>query len=397
MPQSTEQLRVPKPSQETCCPLCESNEGIEVGHAGRHNVPVRNVSCVTCGTVYVTPRPSQEQMAEFYRVHYRSQHLIPMHLDDGTLARPHTPEYDLAVEQRGQQQGKIALNIGETKPGERVLDVGCRRGLALRTMKQIMDIEAVGIEPGEQDAAIATASGIEMHVGVLETFDPGDNLFDQIQMFHVLEHVHDPLDCLIRLRSMLKPTGRLIIDVPDMMTPYGGLEWFFQYPHLYSFSRNTLMGLFRRAGLEPVRGSFAGTVILVGHPVADVGTLPLPFVSSMLSHPEHNGTWVANRLLTYNGLEKIRKMVKKGRPAPIDLIARLVRRPSLPIWKKTGMTHTCEAILEFVDILVKRRQFSEVCEILRAATQGPHDPKFIQQWQGALSQIEANILQLQAG
>lgn len=397
MTQSTEQLQVPEPSQHTCCPLCDSDKGIEVGRTGRHHVPVRNVSCITCGTVYVTPRPSQEQMAEFYRSHYRSQHLIPMRLADGTFAYPHTPEYELAIDQRGQNQGKMALHIGETKAGDRVLDVGCRRGLALRTMKQSMELDVVGIEPGEHDAEIAAAHGIEMHIGVLETFDPGDHLFDQIQMFHVLEHVHDPLDCLIRLRSMLKPTGRLIIDVPDMMTPYGGLEWFFQYPHLYSFSRNTLMGLFHRAGLKPVRGSFAGTVILVGHPVANVGTLPLPFVPSMLSQPEQNGDWVANRLLTYNGLEKICKMVKKGHPAPIELIARLVRRPSLPMWKHTGMTHTCESILELVDILVKRRQFSEVSEILTAAIQGPHDPEFIQQWQGALSQIETSVRKLQAG
>lgn len=397
MSQSTDQSWVPEPSQETCCPLCESSEGIELGQTGRHNIPVRNISCVTCGTVYVTPRPSPEQMTEFYRSHYRSKHLISMRLDDGTLARPHTPEYEMAIEQRGQNQGKMAMHIGETKDGDRVLDVGCRRGLALRTMKQTVDIEAVGIDPGEEEADVATQHGIEMHVGMLETFDPGGKLFDQIQMFHVLEHVHDPLDCLIRLRSMLKPTGRLVIDVPDMMKPYGGLEWFFQYPHLYSFSRNTLMGLFRRAGLEPVRGSFAGTVMLVGHPIVDAGPLPLPFESHMLQQPDHNGVWVANRLLTYNGLEKIRDMVKKGRPVPVDLVSRLVRRPSLPIREKSGMSHTCEVLLELIDTLVERRQFSEVCDVLEAATHGPHDPQFIAQWHQALSQIKASILQLQAG
>jgi 2-polyprenyl-3-methyl-5-hydroxy-6-metoxy-1,4-benzoquinol methylase len=345
----------------------------------------------------MTPRPSQEQMAEFYRSHYRSQHVLPLRTGDGGLAQPGTPEYDIAVEHRGQQQGENALLIGQTKAGDRVLDVGCRRGLALQAMRQTLDIEAVGIEPGEKDANLARESGIEMHIGALETFDPNGKLFDQIQMFHVLEHMHDPLACLIRLRSMLKPTGRLLIDVPDMMKPYGGLEWFFQYPHLYSFSRNTLMGLFRRAGLEPVRGSFAGTVMLVGLPVADVGTLPLPFVSSMVPQPDHNGAWVANRLLTYNGLEKIRKMVKNGRPVPIDLVSRLVRRPCLPIWEHTGMTHTCEVLLELIDTLVERRKFPEVSQILIAATQGPHDPRFIKRWQDALTQIATRIPQLQAG
>ena len=121
---------VPSPCEETCCPVCEATDHIEVGTMGRHDIPVRNVSCSDCGMVYVTPRPSQDQMAEFYRSHYRAQHVLPLPYNGG-LAQPGTPAFEQAIQQRGENQADLALYLGKTQAGERVLDVGCRRGITL--------------------------------------------------------------------------------------------------------------------------------------------------------------------------------------------------------------------------------------------------------------------------
>jgi SAM-dependent methyltransferase len=378
---------VPEPSEQTVCPLCESQSGEVVGTLGRHGVPVRNVACHDCGTVYVNPRPSPEQMGEFYRSHYRTQHMIPMQLADGTLAMPDTPNYELATSQRGMAQGRVALSAGRVQPGDKVLDVGCRRGLALRTMRDEVSIEPYGVEPGESEAAIAIENGINMHVGLLETFDPGDIKFDQIQMFHVLEHVHEPLECLIRLRSMLKPNGRLVIELPDVLQPYGGLTWFFQYPHLYSFSLNSLMGLFRRAGIEPVRTRAGPVVFLVGHPIENPGPLPRPFSQSMLPNPEQDGVWVTRRLSIYEGMEQIRKIAKSGRNIPVDLLVRLLAQPSLPGCGKEP-PHSVLAAIDIIEELTKRRDVQSIIQVLEAVISGPHDEGFKEFCQSSLAQIE---------
>ena len=377
---------IPKATEQTQCPLCESQAAGEISNRGRHGVSIRNVSCNRCGTVYVNPRPSPEEMAEFYRSHYRTQHLIPMLLDDGTVAMPHTPEYEVAISERGEQQGTVALHYGRVQPGDRVLDVGCRRGLALRAMRDKVSIEAYGIEPGESEAAIAIEHGIQMHVGLLETFDPGETKFDQIQMFHVLEHVHEPLECLIKLRSMLKPKGRLVIEVPDVMQPYGGLNWFFQYPHLYSFSRNTLMGLFRRAGLEPIRTGLGTAVMLVGEPMVNPGPLPRPFSMEMLPNPERNGSWIIRRLSIYEGIEQIRKLAIRGLDFPVDLLVRLLAQPGLPGFGKEP-PHSAKVAIDIIEELTKKRDLASIIQILEAIIAGPHDESFQDFCRSSLRQI----------
>jgi SAM-dependent methyltransferase len=43
-------------------------------------------------------------------------------------------------------------------------------------------------------------------------------------MLHVLEHLHDPLGALVKIRDWLVPGGRLYIEVPNVYQPYGSLE-----------------------------------------------------------------------------------------------------------------------------------------------------------------------------
>jgi SAM-dependent methyltransferase len=329
-------------------------------------------------------------MEEFYRSHDRTKHLIPMELMDGALAMPNTPDYELAISERGEAQGLGTLRIGGVRPGDKVLDVGCRRGLALRAMRDEVPIEAYGIEPCESEAAIAVEHGINVHVGLLETFDPGDTKFDQIQMFHVLEHLHEPLECLIRLRSMLKPNGRLMVVVPDVLHPHGGLSWFFQYPHLYSFSFNSLMGLFRRAGFEPVRTGLGSSVLLVGQPMENPGPLPRPFSKEMLPKPEQDGVWVTRRLSIYEGMEQIGTLAKQGRDFPVDLLVRLLAQPGLPGWGKEP-PHSAAVAIDIIEVLTKKRDLPSIIQILEAIIAGPHDEGFKDFCRSSLMQVSGSV------
>ena len=245
----------PEASEVPLCPVCGvSSTGLEVGTRGRFGMSVRNIACDHCALVYQSPRPSREAMAEYYAVGYREHYgEVSYPVVDGG-AKAGDPNYEATLEAWHATQATNARALGETKSGDRVLEIGCRHGRTLALMRQALEIEAFGIEPGVGEAEKAKNAGISCFVGSIEDYDPGQLRFDQIQSFHVLEHLHDPLSALIRLRGWLKPSGRLVIEVPNVYQPYGLLEEnFFQNAHLTNFSASTLRALLVRAGYTVLR------------------------------------------------------------------------------------------------------------------------------------------------
>ncbi len=84
--------------------------------------------------------------------------------------------------------------------------------------------------------------------------------FDNITAFHVLEHLHEPLEFVRKCRSLLKPHGRLFFAVPnDLGTPRARLGNSVLRPiqlngepeiHLSHFTPDSLSKLLNRCGLR---------------------------------------------------------------------------------------------------------------------------------------------------
>jgi SAM-dependent methyltransferase len=55
----------------------------------------------------------------------------------------------------------------------------------------------------------------DIYVGRLQEIDFGGRQFDVISLWHVLEHLPDPLETLARLKKLLKPGGIVAIEVPN--------------------------------------------------------------------------------------------------------------------------------------------------------------------------------------
>ena len=221
------------------CPLCgASRDGIVVGSHGRFGMQVRNIACEVCGLVYVTPRPSHAAMMDYYRGTYREHYgEVRYPMPSGGSAGPGDPEYQAALDVWHENQAANALALSRPQPGARVLEIGCRHARTLQLMRERADIRPFGIEPGPAEAQAAEQAGVPCFQGTLEEY-PEAEPFDQIQLFHVLEHFHDPLSQLVRLRGLLAPEGKLLIEVPNVVQPYGLLEEnFFQNVHQANVSR----------------------------------------------------------------------------------------------------------------------------------------------------------------
>ncbi len=95
-----------------------------------------------------------------------------------------------------------------------VLDVGCGGGLFLRLLKE-RAVRVLGLDSSPQAAAVAWRNGVPAVCASLEQAPLADQSCAAITMFHVLEHLYEPQRYLRRARELLRPEGRLIIQVPN--------------------------------------------------------------------------------------------------------------------------------------------------------------------------------------
>lgn len=141
------------------------------------------------------------------------------------------------------------------KPSGRLLDFGCGAGAFARWMAQ-HGFETVGLEPFSL-AAPQEEPNLRLVCAPLEDAEKTLGKFDVITMWHVLEHLHHPVETLTRLKKMLTPEGVLIVAVPNFSswqsTIFKG-AWFHLDPprHLLQFEPETLSDCLSRAGLSTI-------------------------------------------------------------------------------------------------------------------------------------------------
>jgi SAM-dependent methyltransferase len=103
---------------------------------------------------------------------------------------------------------------GAAVPGP-VLDVGCGGGLFLRMMRE-RGFAVLGLDFSADAAAVAwERNGVPMIVGSLAETPLAPESCAAVTMFHVLEHLHDPRAYLAAARGLLRPGGRLVVQVPN--------------------------------------------------------------------------------------------------------------------------------------------------------------------------------------
>ncbi|MEI9939486.1 MAG: class I SAM-dependent methyltransferase [Pseudomonadota bacterium] len=377
---------LPQATEVPLCPVCGvSSSGLEVGTRGRFDMSVRNIACDHCALVYQSPRPTLEAMAQYYASEYREHYGdVAYSTPGGGYSMPGDAQFEATKDSWHRAQAENSRALGETKPGDRVLEIGCRHGRTLALMRDAIGIEAYGIEPGLSEANEARAAGISCFAGTIEAYDPGDLRFDQIQSFHVLEHLHDPLSALIRMRSWLKPGGRLVIEVPNVYQPNGLLEEnFFQNAHLTNFSASTLRVLLARAGYTVLRTHDTGVLFAVAIADEQAGELPLPFLPRLLPNANESAIWVADRLKTYEILERLRVLLLATGPTMelLNELAGTLKRPGF-------IPHTVNTVTEMAEYFVAQDAPRAAMFVAVAASVGPYPAEICSRFQALALQLQ---------
>ena len=133
----------------------------------------------------------------------------------------------------------------------RILDIGAGTGDFLLEAKN-QNWEILGIEPNDKAKGIAVGKGIKFG-DTIEKLE--SNSFDVITMWHVLEHVPDVEHQVAELKRLLKPSGTIIIAVPNFKSydanHYKEFWAAYDVPrHLWHFSKTAIEKLFDKQNMN---------------------------------------------------------------------------------------------------------------------------------------------------
>ena len=269
------------------CPACDARNVEPAAENRAHIVNtgprvfesrIVNVLCRDCGLIYNDPMPTDAALAELYGAMARD------------LTGPAAVPRIMPIEREQAAYVTPALQ-GRTTP--RVLDVGCSMGGFLAALAE-SGASVLGVEPSPHDAAVArTRFGLEVREGFFEEVPLDEATFDLVTLRFVFEHVREPRAILRRVRALLAPGGRVYLEVPNLATPFVGLDDFFSYGHLQTFTPESLAYLCAREGFRVERmDGCANAFESSPHPpsvravlsMSDLAEAPRPPVAAVRQH-----------------------------------------------------------------------------------------------------------------
>jgi len=205
------------------------------------------VECRGCRLIRLEPRPRAEELAAYYPKTYW---FSP---EESTASRLEEFYRRLVLRDHVAFVRQALENAGEDGY---VLDVGCGGGLFLKLLPWS---PVMGLDNSEQASALAwKRNHVPAICGDLADVPLPWSCCSVVTMFHVVEHLLDPVPYLNTARRLLQPNGRLVVQVPNASCwqfILFGQNWNgVDVPrHIFNYRQRDIENLLEYCGFEVVR------------------------------------------------------------------------------------------------------------------------------------------------
>ena len=222
--------------------LCGSSESIILRTGVRYDPALQIRECKKCGLIYLWPRPGEEELLSYYQSEYRKEY------DNDS---PHDIRFRSDTE---EARIRVSRLTGLLSGEKSLLELGSGSGAFLNAAS-IYAKNVTGVEPDRKTREwIISRCGFRV-VGELSELKQKVEKFDLVVLFHALEHMVNPIEFCKSLKGVIKPTGHLIIEVPNIDDALVSLykiksyiDFYYQKAHLFYFSSATLKWVLDQAG-----------------------------------------------------------------------------------------------------------------------------------------------------
>ena len=246
------------------CALCNSSNYHTILTGCDYKIPSEHkynlVKCKKCGLIYLNPRPTKEVMDRFYLKEYFDTEKQSLNKIVAALGR--------------QLQDNRARRVVKIKKVGKVLDIGCGKGGFMYSLKR-RNWDVCGLDPSSSPIKLIR-DGLKNRVFNCELKDCHfeDKYFDVITLWHVFEHLPNPMDELREIHRILKDDGIMILTIPNINSVQFRLfkEKCFHLDiprHLYHYSMETIEKMlskarFRAANIKHLSFEFLSLEFLRG-------------------------------------------------------------------------------------------------------------------------------------
>lgn len=253
-----------------CCVICRATGGAEVVACeikGDRQGNLRALRCPACGHVQL--EPPQYDLG-FYDQDGQIENVKKFY---GTSAETLFRHAEIEAVRRVDRFAGLGIDIHARHEGGRALraiDVGGGYGLfGARLTQVVTDAEVTVLEPSElrlemgmayladriKSPVVPSPRRLSLKSGLLDDVfaEQHAGLYDIVTLFHVLEHVPDPVGLLRLAAKIVHPThGVVCIEVPNLdddllQRSRAFANRWFMLEHISYFSPSTLLATARRA------------------------------------------------------------------------------------------------------------------------------------------------------
>ncbi len=213
----------------------------------RHGIERKVLHCEVCDFVFLEPQSADLQ--EYYREQYRKDY-------SPSVVREMSPRetFEMYRPYMVERIGRVGPHLLNDMT---VLEIGCSTGHFLDALAPHVG-ERIGIEYNASHAAfVRNELGVPCYTAPIQESGIAQGSIDVIFMFHVFEHVEDPVSFLAGMRPYLSERGSVYIEVPNvddaLVSPYAISEYadfYYREPHISYFSPRSFNLTARLAGFS---------------------------------------------------------------------------------------------------------------------------------------------------
>ncbi len=234
------------------CIVCNNKAYRDIERRPRDSEHHSIFQCENCGLVQLYPMPSIGEDKEFYDQDNQAK-FVHKNITLEEAIEKGLPDVKRRIHFLDEQFGNDRSRVS-------VLEIGSGYGLFLKqAFESGYDVEGIEISDTRRNIASRLVARPIYDCNLMDQRldECTKKKYDAVVMFQVLEHIQSPVQFLMNVKTAIKNTGLLIIEVPNVddhllsfCSEYDSFYW--QRAHLSYYNTSTLKKVIKRAGFSRV-------------------------------------------------------------------------------------------------------------------------------------------------